>query len=184
MSDKFDPVNVLVSGGDGKSRHAVARIIEHSLKEHKFENVHFSRPPGQAVEVETMLDAVEALLPGHFTAGVDIHAYNLDDAIKLDDPTMARIVREAMSGAFMKETLTADYARIISSPMAIEDKSKALSTAYDAAGKAFDAGIKEVFEKKGPAFALEMADSALRAVGVNDAVVTMTLNDGTVVSKF
>lgn len=183
MSD-LQPINVLVSGGDGIGRHAVSKIVEHALKEHKFENVHFTRPPGQAVEVNTMLDAVEALLPAHFQAGVDIHAYNLDDAIKLDEPTMQRIVKDAMRGEFMATTLAEDYARIISSPVAAEAKAKALDEVHAAASKAFDAGIQETFQKKGPAFALEMADSALRAVGVNDAVVTMTLNDGTVISKF
>lgn len=187
------PVSVLISNGDDISRTAVGKVIEDALRTHGFENVHFTRQVGDTI---SMLDAVAKMVPAHFKAGVDIAAY---EGYQYKPSETAReflrgisegAVNSALSawpqiGTPAGDLLAAEMTGILRNAEQLDhQKAIAIDAAVAKGVEVYHASLKELFQENGPLAALEMANAALKAGGMNVQVREMTLDNDVHIKSF
>lgn len=192
MENKL-PVSVLISNGDDISRTAVGKVIEDALRTHGFENVHFNRQVGDTL---SMLDAVAAMVPEHFKAGVDIAAY---EGYKYKPSETAREFLRGISDEAVKTALSAwpkigtpvgdqlafEMTGILRNAETINEyKVAAIDAAVAEGTKAYHESLKALFQENGPIAALEMANAALKAGGLDAQVVEMRLDNDLLIKRF
>lgn len=187
------PVSVLISNGDDLSRTAVGKVIEDALRTHGFENVHFTRQAGEQL---SMLEAIAQMTPQHFKAGVDIAAY---EGYKYEPTPTAREFLRGISDAAVESALTAwpqlgtpagdslakEMTQILRSAEHDDhQKAQAIDSAVEEGMRVYHASLKELFNENGPIAALEMANSALKAAGMDVRVREMTLDNDVHIKSF